>query len=70
MNNEQCNLEPAAQAKAPEPQRAYHHGDLRNGLLEAARGILEERSRPGPGSEAMTAGGCQPCRALSPFPQS
>jgi AcrR family transcriptional regulator len=44
MNNEQCNLEPAAPAKAPEPQRAYHHGDLRNGLLEAARGILEERS--------------------------
>jgi AcrR family transcriptional regulator len=44
MNNEQCNMEPATQAKAPDPQRAYHHGDLRNGLLEAARGILEERS--------------------------
>src|ERR1700739_381513 len=24
--------------------RAYHHGDLRNGLLEAARSILEEES--------------------------
>ena len=24
--------------------RAYHHGDLRNGLLEAARTILEEES--------------------------
>src|SRR5271155_1379973 len=24
--------------------RAYHHGDLRNGLLEAARAILEEES--------------------------
>jgi AcrR family transcriptional regulator len=24
--------------------RPYHHGDLRNGLLEAARGILEEQS--------------------------
>ena len=24
-------------------ERAYHHGDLRNGLLEAARGILEEQ---------------------------
>ena len=31
-----------------EPRRAgerpYHHGDLRNGLLEAARAILEEQS--------------------------
>jgi AcrR family transcriptional regulator len=26
------------------PGRAYHHGDLRNGLLEAARTILEEES--------------------------
>jgi AcrR family transcriptional regulator len=25
-------------------ERSYHHGDLRNGLLEAARGILEEQS--------------------------
>ena len=24
--------------------RGYHHGDLRNGLLEAARAILEEES--------------------------
>jgi AcrR family transcriptional regulator len=26
------------------PVRAYHHGDLRNGLLAAARAILEEES--------------------------
>jgi AcrR family transcriptional regulator len=26
------------------PGRGYHHGDLRNGLLEAARTILEEES--------------------------
>src|SRR6202453_751548 len=25
-------------------ERSYHHGDLRNGLLEAARAILEEQS--------------------------
>jgi AcrR family transcriptional regulator len=31
----------AVQEKAP---RGYHHGDLRNGLLEAARAILEEES--------------------------
>lgn len=42
MNNEQ--METTAPSKAPEPQRAYHHGNLRNGLLEAARAILEERS--------------------------
>src|SRR5579862_5398824 len=24
-------------------ERSYHHGDLRNGLLEAARAILEEQ---------------------------
>lgn len=34
-----------AAGTAPEKsQRAYHHGDLRNGLLEAARAILEEES--------------------------
>ncbi len=26
------------------PIRGYHHGDLRNGLLDAARSILEEES--------------------------
>src|SRR6202000_146589 len=25
-------------------ERSYHHGDLRNGLLESARAILEEES--------------------------
>jgi AcrR family transcriptional regulator len=44
MNNEQCNTEGNAQAKPSEQPRAYHHGDLRNGLLEAARYILEEQS--------------------------
>ena len=28
----------------PARARPYHHGDLRNGLLEAARAILEEQS--------------------------
>jgi len=27
----------------PRGERSYHHGDLRNGLLEAARAILEEQ---------------------------
>jgi AcrR family transcriptional regulator len=44
MNNEQCNTEGSAQGKSTEPQRSYHHGDLRNGLLDAARCILEEQS--------------------------
>jgi AcrR family transcriptional regulator len=44
MNNEQYNTESTAQAKPAEQPRAYHHGDLRNGLLEAARCILEEQS--------------------------
>ena len=44
MNNEQCNTEGSAQGKSPEPLRSYHHGDLRNGLLDAARCILEEQS--------------------------
>ena len=44
MNNEQCNTEGHAQTKPSEQPRAYHHGDLRNGLLEAARCILEEQS--------------------------
>ena len=38
-------LSPATErAKRGPSDRAYHHGDLRNGLLEAARGILEEQS--------------------------
>jgi AcrR family transcriptional regulator len=44
MNNEQCNTEVKTQGKPTEAPRSYHHGDLRNGLLEAARGILEEQS--------------------------
>jgi len=44
MNNELCSSEATVQGKATETQRSYHHGDLRNGLLEAARGILEEQS--------------------------
>jgi AcrR family transcriptional regulator len=44
MNNEQCNTEGGTQGKSSEPQRSYHHGDLRNGLLDAARCILEEQS--------------------------
>ena len=44
MNNEQCDTDTKAQGKASEPQRSYHHGDLRNGLLDAARAILEEQS--------------------------
>lgn len=30
-------------ARRNDKDRAYHHGDLRNGLLEAARAILEEQ---------------------------
>lgn len=44
MNNEQCGTDAEVHGHAAEPQRSYHHGDLRNGLLEAARGILEEQS--------------------------
>ena len=33
-----------AKSESAAPPRAYHHGDLRNGLLEAARTILEEES--------------------------
>jgi AcrR family transcriptional regulator len=39
--DQQAAIAGAAQEKAP---RGYHHGDLRNGLLEAARLILEEES--------------------------
>lgn len=44
MNNERDTRNPAATAMAAGKGRAYHHGDLRNGLLEAARSILEEES--------------------------
>jgi AcrR family transcriptional regulator len=35
---------PAVTGIPPKTLRGYHHGDLRNGLLEAARSILEEES--------------------------
>lgn len=44
MNNEQCAAEAKMPGKSMEQSRPYHHGDLRNGLLEAARAILEESS--------------------------
>lgn len=44
MNNERDTRNSAAAAMAAGKGRAYHHGDLRNGLLEAARSILEEES--------------------------
>src|ERR1700761_6023889 len=44
MNNEQCDTDAKTQNKTSGAERSYHHGDLRNGLLEAARGILEEQS--------------------------
>src|ERR1700679_3842692 len=42
MNNERDPRNASAAALAAAKGRAYHHGDLRNGLLEAARSILEE----------------------------
>src|ERR1700748_3467134 len=42
MNNER-DTRTTALPEGRQP-RAYHHGDLRNGLLEAARSILEEES--------------------------
>ena len=44
MNNERDTRNTSAAALAAAKSRAYHHGDLRNGLLEAARAILEEES--------------------------
>jgi len=41
MNERNIGADTAPQAA---PGRSYHHGDLRNGLLEAARSILEEES--------------------------
>jgi AcrR family transcriptional regulator len=44
MNNERDARNTSAAALAVAKGRAYHHGDLRNGLLEAARTILEEET--------------------------
>jgi AcrR family transcriptional regulator len=44
MNNERDTRNSSAAALAAAKSRAYHHGDLRNGLLDAARAILEEES--------------------------
>ncbi|HEY2009611.1 MAG TPA: TetR/AcrR family transcriptional regulator [Rhizomicrobium sp.] len=44
MNNERDARNATAAALATAKGRAYHHGDLRNGLLEAARTILEEET--------------------------
>jgi len=45
MNNEQDARDHApGMVAAGRSGRGYHHGDLRNGLLEAARAILEEES--------------------------
>jgi AcrR family transcriptional regulator len=44
MNNERDPRNASAAALAAAKGRAYHHGDLRNGLLEAARAIMEEES--------------------------
>ncbi|HVW75150.1 MAG TPA: TetR/AcrR family transcriptional regulator [Rhizomicrobium sp.] len=44
MNNERDPRNASAAVIATAKGRAYHHGDLRNGLLEAARTILEEES--------------------------
>jgi len=38
------SLQAGRRAKPAPAERAYHHGDLRNGLLDAARAILEEQS--------------------------
>ena len=44
INNERDARNSSATALAAAKSRAYHHGDLRNGLLDAARAILEEES--------------------------
>src|ERR1700757_3213869 len=44
MNNERDARNTSAATLAAAKSRSYHHGDLRNGLLEAARNILEEES--------------------------
>ena len=58
-------------AAARRTERAYHHGDLRNGLLEAARAILEEQDLTALDLKGGgPAGGRQPRRALPAFSQS
>ena len=42
--SEQDSLSGTAPPPSGKSGRGYHHGDLRNGLLEAARTILEEES--------------------------
>jgi AcrR family transcriptional regulator len=44
IENERDTRNTSTAALAVAKGRAYHHGDLRNGLLEAARTILEEES--------------------------
>ena len=45
MNNEQdARTNAPGVVAAGRGGRGYHHGDLRNGLLEAARTIMEEES--------------------------
>jgi len=44
IENERDTRNTSAAAIVVAKGRAYHHGDLRNGLLEAARTILEEES--------------------------
>lgn len=44
MNDQDTRTAAAAAVTAGKAERGYHHGDLRNGLLEAARAILEEES--------------------------
>jgi AcrR family transcriptional regulator len=44
MSNERNSSAAPAGIPASAGGRGYHHGDLRNGLLEAARAILEEES--------------------------
>src|SRR5882757_3070264 len=44
MSNERDSAATPAAVPSAAGGRGYHHGDLRNGLLEAARTILEEES--------------------------
>src|SRR5476651_2516819 len=44
MSNQRDSAAAPTTVPAAASGRAYHHGDLRNGLLEAARAILEEES--------------------------
>ena len=44
MNDQDTRTAATADVTASKGGRGYHHGDLRNGLLEAARTILEEES--------------------------